>query len=237
MRITNKHEIKNYLANKRIAVIQKAHRRTSTKIQFINNRLVDKRILSFTNEINEDLYDPYDINTIAAEIAKYNQIATTKDLQRILQHSVVTRNLQTEVEATKVINSVKDTLSQIEAERVVKNLDYIDNVLTSTDVDIKKYETLIEKLPPQTSRKEVLERCIMKGEDLPPTERQRWLEKNLRRGASYNKKYTYKELNQLSRDLERYKTHRLDFETAIMENRQADREGYGPINESKSWIW
>ena len=194
MRITHKHEVKNYLANKRIAVIQKAHHRTSTRIQFINNRLIDKRILSFTREINDDIYDPYDPKIIAAEIAGYNQIATTKDLQRILTHSAVTRNVQTELEARKVINNVKDTLSQIEAERVVKNLDYIDNVLTSTDVDIKKYEAMIEKLPPQVSRKEVLERCIVESSDLPPTERQRWLEKNLRRGASYNKKYSYKEL-------------------------------------------
>lgn len=237
MRITHKHEVKNYLGNKRIAVIQKAHRKNSTRIQLVNNRLIDKRILSFTREINDDIYDPYDPKTIAAEIAGYNQIATTQDLQRILTHSAVTRNVQTELEARKVITNVKDTLSQIEAERVVKNLDYIDNVLTSTDVDIKKYEALIEKLPPQVSRKEVLERCIVEGSDLPPTERQRWLEKNLRRGASYNKRYTYKELNQLSRDLERYKTHRLDYETARMENRQAEREGYGPVNETKTWIW
>ena len=87
------------------------------------------------------------------------------------------------------------------------------------------------------SRREVLNKCITEETELPPTKRQRWLEKNLERGASYNKKYTYKELNQLSRDLERYKTHRLDFETAMMENRQADREGYGMINETKSWIW
>ena len=237
MRITHKHELKNYLGNKRIAVIQKAHHRTSTRIQLINNRLVDKKILSFTNEIDEDIYDPYNVDTISVEIAAYNKLATTQDLQRILQHSAITRNVNTEVEAARVINNVKDTLSKIEAERVVKNLDYIDNVLESTAVDVQKYEALIEKLPPQTSRKEVLERCILKAEDLPPTERQRWLEKNLRRGASYNKRYTYKELNQLSRDLERYKTHRLDYETARMENRQAEREGYDRVNVTKTWIW
>lgn len=237
MRITHKHELKNYLANKRIAVIQKAHRRTSTRIQFVNNRLVDKKILEWNNEFDTDIYDPYKVDTIAAEIAALNKVATTQDLQRILRHSVVTRNPQTELEATKVINSVQGKLSTIEAERVVKNLDYIENVLTSADVDIGKYEALVEKLPYQTSRKEVLERCIVKGEDLPVSKRQRWLEKNLERGASYNKEYSYRELNQLSRDLERYKTNRLDYETAIMENRQADREGYGPVNTEKVWIW
>lgn len=237
MRLVN-HEYKNYLANKRIAVIKKAHHRTHTKIQFVNNRLVDKKILEWNTEIPTEVYDPFKVDNIAAEIAGFNQLATSKDLQRILQHSAITRNIETEAEALKVVNSVKNDLTTIEAERVVKNLDYIENVLTATDVDINKYQQMIEKLPYQASRKEVLERCILTGEDLPPTQRQRWLEKALERGVNYKgREYSYRELNQLSRDLERYKTHRLDYETAVMENRQANREGYENINETKTWIW
>ena len=137
----------------------------------------------------------------------------------------------------KVLSKVSNDLSRIEAERIAKNIRFVENALENADVNIRKYEALVEKLPRQVSRREVLNKCIDGGTELPPSKRQRWLEKNLERGASYNKKYTYKELNQLSRDLERYKTHRLDFETAMMENRQADREGYGMINETKSWIW
>lgn len=237
MRITHKHELKNYLANKRIAVIQKASYQIHTRIQFINNRLVDKKILEFNDEYSSDIYDPYQSTVIQEEILRHNLKASERDLRRILQHSIITRNPQTELEAMKVIRNVGNDLSAIEAERIVKNLDYVENVLTTADIDIKKYEALVEKLPQRVSRKEVLERCITQGADLPPTQRQAWLERNLARGASYNKKYTYKELNQLSRDLERYKTHRLDYETAIMENRQANREGYDRINDTKTWIW
>ena len=237
MRIQNKHELKNYLGNRRIAYIQKGNRRVHTRIQFINNRLVDKLILGWNNEYPEDIYNPYDEAVIADEIMRANVAASQKDLQRILQHSLVTRNVQTELEAAKVINSVSGSLSKLEAERVVKNLNYIADVMEATDVDIKKYEALIEKLPRHTSRKSVVERCIKTDSELPPSKRQAWLERNLARGESYNKRYTYKELNQLSRDLERYKTNRLDYETAIMENKQADREGYGRVNETKTWIW
>ena len=237
MRLNHKHEIKNYLANRRIAVIQKAHMNVHLKIQLINNRLVDKKILEWNDETAFNIYDPYDPAVIASEITGYNKIATSQDLQRILQHSVITRNPQTELEASKVINNTTNKVSSIEAERVVKNLNFIENVLTESDVDIAKYNKLVEKLPASTSRREVLQRCITSGEELPPNRRLQWLERNLERGASYNKKYTYKELNQLSRDLERYKTNRLDYETAIMENQQANREGYANVNESKTWIW
>lgn len=228
---------KNYLSNRRILVIQKAHQKTHTSIQFVNNRLVDKKILEWNLAHDPNLYDPYNEETIQNEIKSYNLLASQQDLQRILKHSLVTRNPTTEVEALKVINSVSDTLSQLEAERVVKNLDYVENVLNNADLDIRKYEAFIEKLPRHVSRKSVIEKCIRSGDELPPAKRQEWLEMNLRRGASYNKRYTYKELNQLSRDLERYKAHRLDYETAVMENRQAYREGYENVNETKTWIW
>ena len=237
MRFNEKHEIKNYLGNKRIAVIQKAAHRNHTKIQFINNRLVDKMVISWNDEYSPDVYNPFDQTVIQEEIMRLNIAASQRDLQRILQHSVVTRNPQTELEAAKVINSVSDSLSKLEAERVVKNLNYVADVMETANVDIAKYEALVEKLPHQTSRKAVIERCINTENALPPSKRQRWLEMNLERGASYNKQYTYRELNQLSRDLERYKTNRLDYETAIMENKQADREGYDKINETKTWIW
>ena len=237
MRITHKHEVKNYLGNRRIAVIQKAHNPIHQAIQFINNRLIDKKIIEWNNEYSDVPYNPYTQEDIHNQILAYNTRASQQDLQRILKHSLVTRNPTTEVEAMKVVRNVGNDLSKLEAERVIKNLDYIENVLTNVDVDIAKYEALVEKLPHHVSRKDVIERCIKEGSELPPTRRQVWLEKNLERGASYNKTYSYKELNQLSRDLERYKTHRLDYETSIMENRQADREGYGRVNDTKTWIW
>ena len=238
MRIANKHEYKNYLANQRIAVIQKASRKTHLAIQFINNRLIDKLILEWDDEYSQDIYNPFEEKNIYAEILPYNLRASQKDIYRILQHSVVTRNSQTEVEAAKVIRTVGEDLTKLEAERVIKNLDFVENALRNADLDIKKYEAIIDKLPSQTSRKSVIEKCIKTGEELEPTKRQRFLERALERGSNYKgREYTYRELDQLSRDLERYKANRLDYETAIMENKQADREGYDKINETKTWIW
>ena len=237
MRTVNKHGLKNYLSNKRIAYIQKARHRTYTRIQLINNELIDKKITEWNNEYSDPFYDPYTYDNVYGRIVGVNRAASANDLQRILRHSMVTRNPQTEFEARRVIGNVSDSLTKLEAERLVKNLDYVENVLSTAEVNIAKYEALIEKLPHQVSRKEVLEKCITGQKELPASKRQAWLERNLERGASYNKEYTYRELNQLSRDLEKYKTNRLDYETAIMENKQADREGYDRINESKTWIW
>lgn len=241
MRVTDKHELKNYLANRRIAYIQKAHRPLHIQVQLTNNRLVDKKIIEWNDELSSDVYDHYKPSTIAAEINGYNRIATSKDLQRILQHSVIARNPQTELEASKVINSVSETITTAEVERTLKNLEYVENVLTQADVDIAKYEALVEKLPQTTSRKAVLERCITEGTELPATKRQALLERALSRGewgVNYKgKRYSYKEGKQLAKNLERYKQNRLTYETKLMENRQANREGYGDLNQTKVWEW
>jgi len=238
MRLNHKHELKNYLHNRRIAVIQKAHHTIHMRVQLTNNRLIDKKILEWEDEFPSEVYDPYTTTAIASEIQGFNRIATSQDLQRVLKHSMLVRNPQTQMEVMKVLNSVSGDITLIEAERMVKNLDYVSNVLTNANVDIGKYNALVEKLPQTTSRKEVLERCIMKGNELPANKRQAFLERALERGENYKgRQYSYKELNQLSRDLERYKTNRLDYETAIMENRQANREGYENVNQTKTWIW
>ena len=158
VRITHKHELKNYLGNKRIAVIQKASHKTYTRIQFVNNRLVDKLVTEWNNEYPSDVYNPYDQDNIHNEILAFNVAASQRDLQRILQHSVVTRNPQTELEAAKVINTVSDSLSKLEAERVIKNLNYVADVMETANIDIAKYKALIEKLPKQVSRTSVIER-------------------------------------------------------------------------------
>ena len=236
MRLRN-HDRLNYLHNKRIAVIQKAYHTIHMQCQLINNRLIDKWILESESEVPTTVYNPYKLSNIEAELIGYNTLATRKEWNRILSHSVIARNPQTRLEAGKVLNAVSGDLTTIEAERIVKNLNYMDNVINTVNVDIGKYERLVERLPDATSRKDVIERCILNDQSLPPTRRQAWLERNLERGASYNKQYSYKELNQLSRDLERYKTNRLDYEKAIMENRQAQREGYSNVNQEKTWIW
>ena len=238
MRMANKHEYKNYLANQRIAVIQKASRKTHLAIQFINNRLIDKLITEWNDEYSQDIYDPFDEKVIFAEVLPYNTRASSNDIRRILQHSLVARNVETEAEAVKVIRTVGEDLTRLETERIVKNLDFVENALRNADLDIRKYESIVEKLPSQTSRKSVLEKCITTGTELEPTKRQQFLERALERGSNYKgREYSYRELDQLSRDLERYKANRLDYETAIMENKQADREGYDTINETKTWIW
>ena len=233
----NKRDRENYLANRRIAVIQKARKPLHMQIKLINNRLVDKKILEWDDEFSTDITDPYSSTSISSQIIGYNKIATSKDLQRVLKKSIVSSNPRTRAEAMKVLNDVSEIITKTETERIIKNLDYVENILTNANVDIEKYNALVDRLPQSTPRKEVIERCILQGNDLPANPRQAFLERALERGENYKgRQYSYKELDKLSRDLERYKTNRLDYEKSIMENKQAYHDGFEKVNQTKTWI-
>ena len=93
MRFHNKHDRKNILHNQKIAIIQKANHRSHTRLQFINNELVDRIVRGFdagnVDEIKEkEIYD---------RIFPLTMRATAKDLERLLNHSLVQKSFENTV--------------------------------------------------------------------------------------------------------------------------------------------
>ena len=90
-------------------------------------------------------------------------------------------------------------MTEVEMQRLSKNIDYVRETIETAEADIRKYRNLIERLPQQVSRVEILERCIEgKKEEVE--------EKKRRRGEDYRTKAKdYKELEQLCEELERYR--------------------------------
>ena len=171
MRFHNKHDRKNILSNQKIAIIQKANHRSHTLLQFINNELVDRVVRGFDTGNVDEITE----KEIYERIYPLTLKATAKDLERLLNHSLVQKSFENTVNAKTVLNNVTDSLTKLEVERTIKNLNYIEDVLNSTRVDIDRYKNMIEKLPYQTSRKQVIERCIVNESELPSSNRQSWL--------------------------------------------------------------
>ena len=208
----------SYLHERRITIKKDARRLLHRKIQQINNRLIDKKILEYdtTSDTTIDTFKPA---VYGSEIIKLNRIATAQDFQRLLNNSMVTKADWSRLVANNTARDVADKITAKEIQRIESNLKAVENVMNDASVNISQYKTLIEKLPPTTSRQEILNRTLERGHNL--------------RG----REYTQRELEGLSRDLERYKSNRLDYETKRMENQQAYREGLDRIHQTKTWNW
>ena len=215
---------KDYLHQKRIAVIQKAHLPLQIRLQRIMNQAIDEKVLSMYDEVDEDIQTGYTApaykeEILLAEIGRQNLLATQQDMNRLLNRSIVTQNHITNMEKYNASKQISDRITKIEVEQINKNIKYIEKTLEEAELDIAKYKNLVKKLPKQVSRQEMLQKALVKGSNYKGRE------------------YTYKELRRLSMDLERYKTANLHYQKGMIENRQANREGLPTPNTTKTWIW
>ncbi len=211
---------KDYLFSKRMAIIQKSQLPLQLRIQFIHNKAIDEFIYDYNDEILDNPTSPYYKEEIfGADLLKQNLFSVNNQFDRLLENSIVTQNHIIRLEKLNASRNIANKITEVEIERINKNLQTIEKVLNDADFEIETYKNLINKLPRQVSRIDILEKAIKDGKNYKGRE------------------YSYKELNQLSRDLERYRDNHSRYETGMIENRQANREGLASPNTRKIWIW
>lgn len=217
----NQFNRKEYLHSRRMAIIQKAHLPLQIRLQRIMNKAIDEKILYDSGQTDiEDYGTPYYKEEILlSEVGAANFLATHQDFTRLLNRSIVNQNHITNLEKYNASKQISDKITKVEVERINKNLAYVEKTLSEAEINIDVYKNLMEKLPRQVSRKDMLEKALETGKNYKGRE------------------YSYRELSRLSRDLEKYKTNAMDYEKGLIENRQASREGLPPINTEKTWIW
>lgn len=213
----------DYLNHKKLHLIQKARLPLQIRIQMIHNNAVDEKILEYYDDVNykrEGGTPAYNEQVLTSEIGALNRVATQQDFNRLLSNSLITPDDITRLQASNKARGLADRITKVEVERTLKNLDHITNeILPSVDVNIQEYKNLVKKVPRQVSRLDILEKALAKGENFK------------------GKKYGVKELDRLSRDLEKYKAHNSELDTALLENEQARREGFEPLKSKKVWVW
>jgi len=209
---------KDYLYSRRLAIIQKANSPLQVRIQMIANKVIDEFIFT-TNNDDYSINPYYEEEIFGNDISQQNMISVNNQLSRLLDKGIITQNSITNMEKYIAAKKISDNITKAEIDRVNKNLRYVERVINEADLNLDIYRNLTEKLPTTVSRQSILQRALEKGENYKGRE------------------YSYKELKNLSRDLETYKVAHLDYEKAKIENNQAQREGLGNINTTKTWIW
>lgn len=190
------------------------------QLQIYLNNLIDKKV----NQINDPDLNKYTANSFAQEaiflnIFSLNNPTIVRDFQTILNSPLTDNNAVTRNLISVSADNTARIISELETERVLKNLEYVERTLEQSKIDLDKYNSLSEKLSPTVSRQEILER-------------------SLEEGKMYNgRDLSYKELNNLAKNLENYKTHRVDYDEALAINEEARANGLPPVYTHKKWIW
>lgn len=206
----------DYLNNRRLVLIQKSKSPLQLRLQRINNEVIDDFVLSYSIESRESNIRP---EAYIKQVQDLNQRNTSQHFARVLDKSLLRKDSVNKTLANIHSAKVSSAISKVEIERIEKNLQWTREVLANADIQIETYTKLAEKLSPTSSRKLMIEKSLETGTSVTGRE------------------YSYKELKNVSKDLEKYKTNSLDLEARRLENRQAIRDGLQPLYTTKSWVW
>ena len=209
----------DYLHNRRLVLIQKSQRPFRNRLQVIGNEAVDDFILTYHEETRLPSLPRYSSAYLLGEVQALNQAETSRQFSRILERGVLRKDTVNRLQARMTANNVATVLTNVEVERIQKNVLWTERVMQQADINIEKYSMLANKLEPTASRKAMIEKCLENGTSVTGRE------------------YTYKEMKNVHKGLAKYQTNKLDLEAARMENWQAIRDGNEPYVTSKTWIW
>lgn len=211
----------SYLNEKRLLLIQKSRKPLQVEIQMIHNEAVDERVFELTDDDynNTSSQKIYDEPVLLKRIGELNLRATTNDIRRLNRHSILSHDDIARMEMINSAKNISDQLTKLEVERIGKNLEYIEETIKRANLELDVYKGLIKNNPIK-SRKNILEQALTEG-----------------KSPVSGREYSFKELDNFSKDLERYKDHQARLDKAMNENSQLQREGYDPIHNKKVWVW
>lgn len=218
---------KDLYYNKVVDSVIKAKKPVQLRLKLLNNNIIDAFILT------GDFDDAY----VLSLIKKINNPSLAEYWINRLNKTLLDKEDYLNItQARNILQEVNTTTSTTELNRIRKNIDYVDNILHKADVDISKYEALIRELPKTTSRVNIVQESIA-DKKLPSPARDAEIKSWYERGGNYKTRYTYKELDRLSQDIERYSINRFEQEQALMQNRESVRMGGDELYTSKTWVW
>lgn len=209
----------DYYNNQRLISIQKSRKPLQQRLQRIANEIIDDFVFNYHSNVSDSIINKSKPEYYRNKILNLNVADTKLAFSRLLQKSSLRNDTVNKIAANMHVNKVATMLTNAEVERIQKNILWADHIISNSEFQVDTYQRLVEKMRPTSSRKLMLEKSIQEG--ISPRGRE----------------YTYKELKNVSRDLEKYKTNSLDLEKLNMENGQAIRDGGDMIHTSKTWVW
>lgn len=130
---------KKYYINK-AAINRRNNRQTAYKVQFYNNQKIDEMIIqqndNYIKPTHSMLYADLEVLTRPQVYNNYNKLIQSPYIRNDTVQQMLIRN-----KANKEV----DRIVTMELERVVNNLNYVENVLKKYDVPKKEYQKLLEQ--------------------------------------------------------------------------------------------
>ena len=211
--------------NKKAMIDKAFHRSVAYKIQFYNNQKVDMLVENF-NETGEPIKPTYSM--LWAELSVLNKPEVYKNYNRII-NSPYTNNdnfykMLVKNKAQKNLNYVVEA----EIERISKNLDYVEQVMTRYNIPTQEYKKLVDAQKDKSlaNRQELLKQVAVNNNELLVSE-----------GLNIpSNVFSYRDLETTAQSLLRQSQMTAGYEEAKGINEKAIDDGKDAVYTHKQWI-
>lgn len=217
------HKSIRYYQNK--TLIDKAyHYDTAYKIQFYNNRKVDEFVKNYNDEV---LNSKPQKSIIQAELSIINKPEVYKNYNRIINSKFTSNDNFFKMLVRNNARNSLDNIVASETERIIKNLDYVEQVLNKYDIPTKEYEKLVnqQKEKSVAHRQEILKQIAIDNNELLVNE-----------GLDIPKPYNYYNMELMAQSLLRQSQMTAGYQEADSINQNYINDGKNPVYTGKTWI-
>ena len=209
----------------RKSLIEKRQNRLSAYyIQVYNNNIIDKYIEDYLNDENVArptqamlFADLYVLNKPQV-YEQYNRIVNSKYTSDLALKEMLVRN-----KAEARLNTVVEA----ELDRISKNLDYTEKVLSNHELNLKEYQKVVKRENKTANRKNIMERSV---NDLDFMRNQFGV--NIPSNV-----FSYRDLNITAEALNRQTQMNATWEEYDAINQEAEIQGLPEVYTQKEWIW
>lgn len=218
------HKTLNYFRDK-VRIDKAQNQSTAYKIQFYNNMKVDEFVKKWNNGEPVIKLAPA---LLFAELSILNKPDVYRNYNRIINSKYTSNDNLMKLFIKNKANKDLNRIVESELERVVKNLDYVEQVLRKYDIPQNAYDDFKAKQKERSvaNRREILEQVAIQANDLLVSE-----------GLNIPSNYTYRDLENSAENLLRQSQMQAQHEEINQINQNYSDEGKEPVYIGKEWIW
>ena len=193
-------------------------------IQVYNNKIIDKYIEDWSND--ENVARPTHA-MLYGDLYVLNKPEVYKQYNRIIQSKYTSDKAFQQMLIRNKADARLNTIIEIELERIIKNLDYTEKVLTSHELNLKEYQKIAKREKAIANRKNIMERSVA---DLDFVRSQFGI--NIQSNV-----FTYRDLDTTAEALNRQTQMNATWEEYDAINQEARLNGLPDVYTKKQWIW
>ena len=210
----------------KVRIDKSVNQRTAYKIQLYNNYQVDELVKKY-NE-GETISKPAP-SQLWADLAVLNKPEVYNNYNRIINSKYTSNDNLDKLLIKNKANKELNRIVEAELERIVKNLDYVEQVMQKYEIPQQAYEDFKRKQRDKSmaNRKEILEQVAIKSNDLLVSE-----------GLNIpSNVFTYRNLEATAENLLRQSQMKSKHEEINSINDNYRNQGKNAVYIGKEWIW